>query len=824
MANKDNTKVLNAELQALSPELQELAIGVEDCFYRYKPKKFVGDSIYSELVRKYEADEKQFVFSDDFKKSGILSICQGLLSVIATVEKMGADNKKYDRVIDDLLNQLLKKTKAYGRYRIDASPYTSGADIFESHVYIDSATWIISTLLGIFRLYIKDKYEIDKEKLKEIVELYSYCMDAINNAYIKSNSKRKFLYGWNFTDGCAEPAIYFTFAVSEILIDILTTFENVIRNADVELIKQEILKELDKRGLFKSERFLNQKDRMSEVLAETSAKVGDSAIDIQTALDNGEFYAFTKDEKALVIEIWQKFRAIEEECKEYSDKIEKNSSEVQREKEIFALINKGCAPYDEKSAYSILEEHCKESANNIWNITKKDLANSFFASTLETTVSEEAIEASVSSDALFNSIMIVNILINAGIDEDADDKINYFTINGSEAFDEAITEYDSLRDILRLAYENCYQFFLRLQKKNKDYKVNEFTLNFDENFGKLDNEVRDLRKAHIRVFSLMPLLVRTKTTMGEFLIRYPQYDMQIFLEHILKSRSKNENDEYIWLWEKDYYSASSNYYFISSFASFYDYYETYELKFLPNANNNRTVRKEIEANYHKSLIEKGKAIEKDLAEFEKQENTIKALENELAEANEKLAELENDPLRSALVGFVSSVIRETVIDILAEQLSREAVRIVTTKKASVLSRAEEYTENKDEGDGKKNDKISISEWEKAPAPEKTDFEKAMNDILLAIFAENFGEAIYSGVPTKKEREDMLDKRLDSFDKYASLLGKDFRQALRYHFRGVVKNNRSDLVANEGESILSGGNHAVLMSMIEETKNKKGDKK
>lgn len=817
MASKVN--VLNAELQALSPELQELAIGVEDCFYRYEDKKNVGNRIYNELVKKYDADGKRFMFSDDFKKSGILSICQGLLSVIATVEKMGVDSKKYDSVVDELVDQLLKQTKIGGRFRIDATPYTAGSDVFEHHVYIDSATWIISTILGVFRLYIKGKYDISEERKKEIVNLYSYCIGAVNKAYIKPNSKRKFNCGWNFTDGCIEPSVYFTFAVSEILIDILSTFENVIRNADVELIQQEIIKELDKDGLFVSERFLEKKDRMSNLLAEASAKSGGASLDIQNVLDNGEFYLFTKEERNLIVEIWQKFRAIEEECKEYSDKIINNSSEVQREREIFDLINKGCKPYDEDSAYAILEEHCKECANNIWRITKGELATSFFASTLASTVSEEAIEASVSSDAIFNGIMIVNILINAGIDEDADDKINYFTFNGSEEFDEAISDYDTMRDTLRLAYENCYQFFLRLQKKNKDYKVNEYTLTFDEDFGDLDNAVRDLRKAHIRVFSLMPLIVRTKTTMGEFLIRYPQYDMQIFLEHILKSRTKNQNDEYIWLWEKDYYSSSSNYYFISSFASFYDYYETYELKFLPNANSNRAARKEIEAKYHRVLLEKGKAVDKDIAEFEKQEKIIKALEKELAAANAQLAELKNDPLRSALSGFVSSVIRETIIDILAEQLSAEAARIVTSKKKSILERVDGYVEDR----GQNSVDVSIAEWESAPSAEKTEFEKGMNDILLAVLADSFGEAVYSGIHTQKERDHMLEYRLGSFDKYSALLGKDFRQALRYYFRGIVKNNRSDFVANKGESTLPNGDHLLLDEIIEERKkSKKGD--
>ena len=85
-----------------------------------------------------------------------------------------------------------------------------------------------------------------------------------------------------------------------------------------------------------------------------------------------------------------------------------------------------------------------------------------------------------------------------------------------------------MRDTIRLAYDNCYQYLMKLKKENKEYKIVEYNLNFDESFSKQAKNIKDIRKEHIRVFSLMPLMIRTKTTIGEFLIRYPQYDMMIY--------------------------------------------------------------------------------------------------------------------------------------------------------------------------------------------------------------------------------------------------------------------------------------------------------
>ncbi|MBQ4071834.1 MAG: hypothetical protein IJD51_05435 [Clostridia bacterium] len=807
------SKLIKAELQDLSPELQELATDKAGCFYKYESRDYAGSKIYAELLKKYTNDGNRFLFSEDFPESGILSACQGLAALVSTVESLGAKGEKQKETIDALINELLTETASGSGYCITPAPYAIKGNFFSKHVYIDSATWIISALLGVLRLHINGKHKLDDARLDKIIDLYKFTLSSINKSFIsKEDSPRPFKHGWNFTDGCDEPSLYFTFAVSEILIDMLTTFENVIRVADIKLIQGRIVEELDKGSLLTSQRYLTQKDRIDEALSATLSEdyTGDG-----DAL--ATFREFSADEKALILEVFQKSRFIEEQCEDHLIKLEKNSIEVQRELDIFKRINDGLAPYDSGSQYMLLEDNCKKSARNVWELTGKRLSEEFYSADLSTVISRSTIEASVSSDAVFNVIFAINTIINSGLDEDLEDRINYFTFNGSAEYNNSIEEYDNMRDTLRLAYENCYQFYTYLRKSNKEYKVNEYTLNFDESFSKKEyaDITNDMRRARIRIFSLMPLVVRTKTTIGEFLIQYPQYDMILFLEQILKHRCwDKENASYQWIWETNGYSASSNYYFISALAAFYEYYENYENSFIKNANSNKSAKKAIEERYHKSLLERGKAADKDISEFEAQKARIEELEAETERLRAQVQGYRDDPLRSALTGFVSGIIKETVIDILAAELSAEAQKILAATKDNVTSRAQSFSERND------GSAPTISDWDSkdAAAEERTPFEKGMGELLIALLAGHLGEVLYSTKPTNDERESSL----GSIHTYTKYLTKDIHQALRYYMRGIADRHRSDYVANGGESMLPPSEYRLLDQLIRERQTKKGE--
>ena len=806
MAKRDQ-----AELQDLSSELQEVTLSKEGCFYKYRGKGEIGQKIYEELLKKYNEDGG-FVFSDELTEIGLLSQLQGLSSVVELLENfdLNAKDKKVRSFLDGLIDYMLGEVYVDGQIRIGASPYRVDDQLI-GYDYIDSVTWVVSALLGIMRLHIKGDYLIDfeSEKGKKISELYIYCLNYLLDSYIdEPTSKRKFNCGWNFTKDCEEPSLYFTFAVSELLIDILDTFEDVIRVADIELIKTSIVESLDKTGFLNSSRFRENLDRVNNALDRADADEGSA--DYISAL--AIIPEFSDDEKELIKAVREKVKFVEQEYAGHKERLERNRDEARRQVELFSLVNDRKAVYDARSPYARFEMLCKKSANQIWELTKDGLASEFYSANLEAKITEEMIASSVSSDAIFNVIFVINILINAGIDEDYEDRINYFTENDSNSYYEAQAEYDNMRDTLRLAYDNCYQYLAKLKKENKEYKIAEYNLNFDEVFVEHAKIIKDIRKEHIRVFSLMPLMVRTKTTIGEFLIKYPQYDMMIYLEHILKYRCINKQDlSYRWIWENDGYSASSNYYFISALGAFYEYYNKYEYIFHSNVNKNAKAKKKIEEEYHRGLQEAGWAIDRTDAEFAELEAQNQQKEEQLLLLQAKIDYFENDPLRKALNDFVEATIRQSIISVLTTALQDEAGRIITDAGARVKQSAADIEAERQE------DKIDLETW-KSTSDKGNSFEKSIRSIVLAsLAAEQLGETIYSTKLTKEERIEAL----DDLDKYVRRLDRDTKKAVRYHVQGIADGKDTAYVANKGESTLPIAKHVKLMEMLDK-KSDKGD--
>jgi hypothetical protein len=173
---------------------------------------------------------------------------------------------------------------------------------------------------------------------------------------------------------------------------------------------------------------------------------------------------------------------------------EATKTELARMREIFAAINGTHEVYGNNSCYAIFETAVQLTAEKIWDAVRENFATEFYATTLEGTLTESVIEQSITNDALFNTVFIINTLINAGMDEVYDDQINYYTVNGSAEFMEAINNFDEIRDAMRLGYDKAYQFYNKLRKKGKEYKVSEFSLSFDEHFKKHNEIVKELRR------------------------------------------------------------------------------------------------------------------------------------------------------------------------------------------------------------------------------------------------------------------------------------------------------------------------------------------
>ncbi len=731
------------KLQDLSPSLKEVTLDKEGWCYKYRDKKEVGAAIYKDFLAYNEEKMKKegkFSFSDEFNESGILSQLQGFQVLAVLIEEFDCtlDSKRILALLDDILCEVTDGNSVH----FDATPYLPESHQFDRRAYIDTITWFISCACSVFRLVIQKGLELGEERKTRLVELFGKSVDYLTQNFIDAGSETPFRYGWNYTENCKEPSLYFTFAVSEVLIDIFSTFENVIRKAETEIVQAEIENTL--------RRFADK----PEVAFEIEQKKG------QIAASNAE----------------------------YLEQSQFSAESIAREEELFRLINRGYKPYDNGSFYRILEMQCKLAAECIWGLVRGKLVGGFFGADLVSDIDEAIVEQSITSDALFNSIFAINTIVNAGLDEDIEDKINYYTLNGSKEYEEAMDDYDEMRDTLRLGYDNVYQTYIKLRKRGKEYKVNEYLLSFSEKFSDEDaDNVKEMRKARIRVFSLMPLLVKTKTTLGEFVIRYPQYDMQIYLEQILEHRNIGPNGERMWVWEKEGYSTSSNYYYTSALSDFYRYYEEYEFKYSRNANGNEVQKKRIREKYLAELQADSGEIGKLNRELRQAEQEKLDLKEEIEELKGKIEQLNDDPLRKALNDFIYMAVQERIDSLVPDFFRRMAEDIASKAKERAFG--------------------------ETPEEEESAFRKSVRSLIISLV----GEQMLGAIRENKTDPQKVDRAMSSLEKNAAA---DFGKVLQIYFLQILQEGGSNYVSSGGYR----GIKAALQreqALKDEQKNKRG---
>ncbi len=628
-------------------------------FYRYKDKTGIGKEIFKELLRKFDVKANGFYMDDSGKDIGVLSQCQSLQSLLLLASSFGLEfddenlegtkhyvdaegqkkpytiRKLMDVVIEDIIKRLTVKDAETGReyYVFNASPYKTGEAFDEQYAYIDCVTWVIPTFLLVLRYHI-DIGQICKFE-KELIRIINRGLDYINEAYIHPDEKGrrdKLTCGWNFTKDCEEPSLYFTFAVEECYVDLYTAFEEYLG---------------DREALRDSKDGISIDDEIVERIALEQEK-------FNKTLEEKSYSSIRYDGLDLAFFENDKYNEI---------------------KRVFMLINEDDEDFG--SRYGELERKCKQVAGMVWPLVKSKFADYFFFNDLHATITEEDIKMSTTNDALFNTVYIINILIDAGFDEDINRRIAKARIvpeNETEdeaaarekEFSDATTEYNNLLDTCQFALQKAFRVYENLKNESREYIVDQFLIGFNEKLTKLETKVRELRKLRIRVFSLVPLFIKTNSVVSEYLVKYPQNSMKKYLGYILDNRyieKSRGNVKTLWIWEKDGYFSASNYYYISALGEFYSYYETYEMDFIDDAIHAQQVRKQHE----EEIGAREDAIQKLKAEIKAKEKAYDKLEARTsAEITSLRTELDNydTPVEDA----VQAVIRREIKNLLGGAL------------------------------------------------------------------------------------------------------------------------------------------------------------
>lgn len=624
-------------------------------FNEYRNKREVGVDIFSELYRRFSTSGKRkgFYLADNTREIGILSQCQSLQALMLLATDYGLDftdenlrpGKKenisirdiMDTIIEDILDNILPPSMTlddmlsaikYGEptmYRFDASPYNTESFSVE-YSNIDTITWVITTFLLVLKHHAGIGEICKWEDI--LVDVIAYGLRYINKSFITSDpgtegASDKLEIGWNFTNDCQEPSLYYTFTVCECYLDFYETFSEYLEYLQAE-------RNEEKHGI-----------PIPDSLEETK-KV--HAEQYQKMLDRPD-PGVTKEGKERT-----KFD-------EYHELVR-----------LYKKINK-CLDVIDGTLYGELEEKCKRTAKEVWRLVKDGFGDNFYYNDLHTTITEAEIKMSTTSDALFNTVYIINVILDAGLDEDIHLEQEIATINhNDELIEKAKRDYNDLLEVCQLANQRAFRTYEKLKKDGKEYIVDQFLVGFNERFDKHREWIKDLRKLRMRVFSLTPLLIKTNTVISDYLIRYPQSTMRKYLGYILDNRFV-EKGETKWIWETDGYFSASNYYYVSALKEFYAYHDTYEQKFFNIEKNNVETRKAIVDEHMAELESTG--------EIRKLKDLLADKEVEIEKLKKQKEEIKT-PVEDAVTIVIKQVLKETLPNALTEFINEAADGLTCT--------------------------------------------------------------------------------------------------------------------------------------------------
>jgi Mg2+ and Co2+ transporter CorA len=608
-------------------------------FYTYRNKREVGLEIFKELYARFhnvEGEPRGF-YMDDSKTIGILSQCQSLqaLLLLASDFELGFDETNLisekvenvsirdimDYVIEDVINRI--KTDDPHKFKFDASPYDTQKYFNVEYSNVEAITWVIPCFLQALKYHAENKETCKWEA--ELVEIVSYGIKYLNKSFIPSENvgkSNKLEIGWNFTADCEEPSLYYSYTVCECYVSIFETFKEYL-NYHVAVRNGTLTEEMQEDYQKHIEEYEKRLSKPMPGLNEKQKQIA-------------------------------RFDAYNELRLRYCE------------------INERVEAIDD-SLFGQFEENCKMVAREVWRLTKEHLAEQFFYNNLNTTLTEEDISIATTSDALFNTVYIINIMLDAGLDNELMLKRDMAT--GIEA-DEAERDYNNLFEACQLASQKAFRAYEKLKTQGKEYIVEQFLVGFNENFVKHKEMVKELRKLRMRVFTLMPLLIRTNNVISEYLIKYPQVNMRKYLGYILENRYTEESAngalEYKWIWENDGYFSCSNYYYILALGEFYKYYKEYEQKYIERFNENEKRRNDIISEQMKVLTAPGGTIDNLRNQIEQKNDEIEALKAKLESVEtpveDAVAAVVKKEMEKMLPSMLSSFLTSASLGLIADEV------------------------------------------------------------------------------------------------------------------------------------------------------------
>lgn len=350
--------------------------------------------------------------------------------------------------------------------------------------------------------------------------------------------------------------------------------------------------------------------------------------------------------------------------------VEGEESTDAKDKELLELINK--KRDTEEEIQEIWKNNCFAVADNVWNVYKDVLKDSFVDDTFLNgykIITKDDIYKSNSSNALFNNIFLVFILV-----------YGYVNVRSVEKDDVVLT--------MNAALQNVQRIYDQLKKEGMEYLVDSYVVSFkSKHLLRKDAYIKSLNSKKLIDATLMPILVKANNIIAFYISRYPVKQMSSLFDELFDEKSNSE-----WVWENKKYDVKITERYIEAIADFYAYYDKYERGYAERLKKNKAlqeqerekIRKRVESylrpQLQAELAEQHEREKKELKDSFLIENIIRAAITEGA-SKKILTTLENiiaankgdDVQLDEFETKISSLLKEVVYSYLFNALKKFGV-------------------------------------------------------------------------------------------------------------------------------------------------------
>ncbi len=571
-------------------------------FNTYRPSSEIGEKIFKSFIKQFEAG-KGFPLSEekDGREKAFGTISNAMaVSTILELEDMGADISCFRKEFDFLLKTVIESVYKSGINAppsFDASPYIRGNtnDAGQIDSYVETASKIMIIMIDLRNF--ANKHDIEDTPFDHENELYIAGKKISSYAELSALAEKVLVDSMRFL----------TDAV--LVVDPKNVKKRQIDGKDF-FVRANIPVEINYRGwTFCAPENESESFDTSIYFTYHATNAYVSLYNAYPEIIGKVFYGDRKvtDVKKLDFDTKDLNNTEKELLKRNAEFVIKNADLIDK----FRIMTASSGRYIE----SKLSE---KGTDLIFDFVRGDFSG----------ISSARILDMQDNNAVINTLFILAIYLNAGIDED-------YEAIGPE-------KKDWFYNQLQFSISNIRKIYSILEVDGKQDLIDSFRLDkafFSERYpSRYKTFVRQFRRAceNVVVYDLIPLLCNTYSIIFDFLIQYPQLEMTQNLDLIMRNCSSGDE----WLWGDDNgFNINNHLYYVVALEGFYKYYNDYEEPLSGNETSyNRIVKKNNEENEAKLMEEREKVV---------------SLENEIKELKERKSDLDKEVERIAVGSFDS---------------------------------------------------------------------------------------------------------------------------------------------------------------------------